>query len=115
MGVTHVTKTKTLNSVQACSALHVAHAGVRRVTVVIVHIGHEEVVVVIYFCVAILFVIFCYQEMCSLQFGDVFDCVDFAHLFKSCRKLQWSPFEHCPLAFHCQQSPRILCTRCFVP
>ena len=43
----------TKDSVQACSVLHVAHVGVRRVTVVIVHIGHEEVVVVIYFCVAI--------------------------------------------------------------
>ena len=26
-----------------------------------------------------------------------------------------SPFTHCPLVSHCQQSPRILCTRCFVP
>ena len=25
------------------------------------------------------------------------------------------PLEHCPLAFHCQQSPRLLCSRCFVP
>ena len=24
-------------------------------------------------------------------------------------------FTHCPLVSHCQQSPRILCTRCFVP
>ena len=32
---------------QVCSVLHVAHVGVRRVTVVIVHIGHEDVVVVI--------------------------------------------------------------------
>ena len=40
---------KTSNSVQASSVLHVALVlvGVRRVTVVIVHIGHEEVVVVI--------------------------------------------------------------------
>ena len=50
---------------QACSVLHVAHVGVRRVTVVIVHIGHEDVVVVIHFCVAILFVIFCIKR-CSL-------------------------------------------------
>ena len=50
---------RTLNSVQVCSVLHDAHVGVRRVTVVIVHIGHEEVVVVIYFCVAIFVVIFC--------------------------------------------------------
>ena len=56
---------RTLNSVQACSVLHVAHVlvGVRRVTVV--HIGHEDVVVVIHFCVAILFVIFCIRR-CSL-------------------------------------------------
>ena len=36
-------------------------------------------------------------------------------LLISWRKLQLSPFTHCPLASHCQQSPRILCTRCFVP
>ena len=30
-------------------------------------------------------------------------------------KLQLSPLEHCPLNSHCQQSPRVLCTRCFVP
>ena len=23
-----------------------------------------------------------------------------------------SPFEHCPLAIHCQQSPRLLCSAC---
>ena len=59
MGVTRVTKTKTLNSVQACSVLHVAHVlvGVRRVTVI--HIGHEGVVVVRQFSVAIFVVIFC--------------------------------------------------------
>ena len=44
-----------------------------------------------------------------------FGCVIFARLLTSWRKLQLSPLEHCPLAFHCQQSPRILCTRCFVP
>ena len=50
MGVTRDhEKTQTLNSVQVCSVLHVALVlvGVRRVTVVIVHIGHEDVVVVI--------------------------------------------------------------------
>ena len=61
---------------QACSVLHVALVlvGVRRVTVVIVHIGHEEVVVVIQFCVAIFVVIFLCQEMYSLQikFHSVF-------------------------------------------
>ena len=56
---------KTSTSVQACSDLHVAHVlvSVRRVT--IVHIGHEDVVVVIYFCVAILFVICCIKR-CTL-------------------------------------------------
>ena len=51
---------------QVCSVLHVAHVGVRRVTVVIVHIGHEDVVVVIHlrshFCRDFL-----YQEMFSLH------------------------------------------------
>ena len=45
---------RTLNGVQVCSVLHVAHVvlcvlvlvGVRRVTVVIVHIGHDGVLVV---------------------------------------------------------------------
>ena len=52
---------------QACSVLHVAHVlvGVRRVTVV--HIGHEDVVVVIYFCIAIFVRDLLYQEMYSLQ------------------------------------------------
>ena len=52
---------------QVCSVLHVAHVGVRRVTVVIVHIGHEDVVVVVYFCVAIFVRDFLYQEMYSLH------------------------------------------------
>ena len=67
MGVTRVTKTKTLDSVQACSVLHVAHAGVRRVTVVIVHVGHEDVLVVIQFCVAIFVRDLLYYEMYSLH------------------------------------------------
>ena len=46
--------------------------------------------------------------------GEGFGCVDFARLFISCRKLQLSPFEHCPLAFHCQQSPELLCSRYFI-
>ena len=57
-----------------CSLILVAHVilgvlvlvGVRRVTVVIVHIGHEDVVNVIYFCVTIFVVILC-QEMYSLH------------------------------------------------
>ena len=43
------------------------------------------------------------------------DGVTFPRLLTSWRKLQLSPFTHCPLDSHCQQSPRILCTRCFVP
>ena len=51
---------KTSNSVQACSDLaHVVLVLVRRVTVVIVHIGYEGVLVVIHFYVAIFVVIFC--------------------------------------------------------
>ena len=42
-------------------------------------------------------------------------CLFFARLLISWRKLQLSPLEHCPLVSHCQQSPRILCPRCFVP
>ena len=52
---------------QVCSVLHVAHVGVRRVTVVIVHIGHEDVVVVKKFCVAIFGRDLLYQEMYSLH------------------------------------------------
>ena len=63
---------------QACSDLaHVVLVLVRRVTVVIVHIGLEEVVVVIYFCVAIFVRELLYQEMFSLQFhcSASFDCL----------------------------------------
>ena len=51
---------------------------------------------------------------CVEEVGEGFGCVDFARLFMSCRKLQLSPLGHCPLDSHCQQSPRILCTHCFV-
>ena len=57
---------KASNSLQACSDLtHVVLVlvSVRRVT--LVHIGHEGVLVVIHFFVAILFVIFCIRR-CSL-------------------------------------------------
>ena len=71
---------RTLNGVQVCSVLHVAHVvlcvlvlvGVSHATVVhgvshatVVHIGHEDVVVVIQFCVAIFVVIFCIRR-CTL-------------------------------------------------
>ena len=52
---------------QACSDLHVVlvFVGVRRVTVVIVHIGLGGVLVVMYFCVAIFVRDLLYQEMYS--------------------------------------------------
>ena len=40
---------------------------------------------------------------------------NFSTLIDIVAELQFSPLEHCPLNSHCQQSPRILCTRCFVP
>ena len=52
---------------------------------------------------------------CMKELGEGFGCVNFARLWISWRKLQLSPLEHCPLVFHCQQSPRVLCPRCFVP
>ena len=69
---------KTSNSVQACSDLaHVVLVlvSVRRVTVV--HIGHEGILVVIHFCVAILFVNCCIRR-CSLYTPPsvTVDCVD---------------------------------------
>ena len=72
MGVTRdQQRERTLNGVQVCSVLHVAHVvlcvlvlvGVGRVTVV--HIGHEDVLVVIQFCVAIFIVIFSIRR-CTL-------------------------------------------------
>ena len=67
---TCVLKDKTSNSVQACSDLAnvaLVFFSVRHVTVVIVHIGHEDVVVVIQFCVAIFVRDLLYQEMYSLH------------------------------------------------
>ena len=60
---------------------------------------------------SMLFLSFC----CMIEFGDGFDGVIFPRLLTSWRKLQLSPFTHCELVSHCQQSPRILCPRCFVP
>ena len=37
----------TTDSVQVCSILHVAHVGVRRVTLVIVHNGHQDVILMV--------------------------------------------------------------------
>ena len=50
---------------------------------------------------------------CMKEFGDGFDDEFFPRLSISWRKLQLSPFTHCPLVSNCHQSPRILCTRCF--
>ena len=61
-GVTRDQTRNTKDSVQVCSVLHVAHVCVRRVTLVIVHIGLEVVLVVIHFFVAILFVICCIRR-----------------------------------------------------
>ena len=63
-----------------------------------------------------LLVIDAFFPFCRVEdLGEGFGCVVFARLLISWRKLQFSPFEHCLLAFHCQQSPRLLCLRCFVP
>ena len=59
-----------------CSLINVAHVvlcvlvlvGVSHVTVVIVHIGHEDVLAVKKFCVAIFVVIFCIRR-CTLYRG----------------------------------------------
>ena len=64
--VTNDQTRNTKDSVQVCSILHVARVGVRRVTLVSVHIGHEDVVVVIH--LRSHFVRdFLYQEMFSLH------------------------------------------------
>ena len=53
-----------------------------------------------------------FRSLCRMkEFGDEFGCLGYARLFISCRKLQLSPLEHCPLAFHYQQSPSLLCSR----
>ena len=49
-----------------------------------------------------------FSSGCMKEFGNGFDCVIFALLLISWRKLQLSPLAHCPLDSHCQQSPRIL-------
>ena len=84
MGVTRdQARERTLNGVQVCSLIHVAHVvlcvlvrvGVGRVTVV--HIGHDEVLVVIQFLRSHFCRDFLYQEMYSLHPPSVtVDCVD---------------------------------------
>ena len=75
----HGEEGKEKDEVQGCSVLHVAHVvlcvvvlvGVGRVTVVIVHIGLEDVVVVIQFCVAIFVVIFCIRRCTLYMFPEL--------------------------------------------
>ena len=77
--------------------------------------GHRHILPLGLFPLVLRVVDACRSFCCMKEFGDVFDCVIFPRLLISWRKLQLSPFTHCPLVSHCQQSPRILCTRCFVP
>ena len=66
------------------------------------------------FCLLGLLVLDAFFTFCCVEdLGGGFGCVDFARLSLSCRQLHLSPFEHYPLAFHCQQSPRLLCSHCF--
>ena len=63
----------TKDSVQVCSILHVAHVGVRRVTLVIVHNGHQDVegvLVVIHTFTQPFVRELLYQEVFSLQQQD---------------------------------------------
>ena len=78
-----------------CSLIRVAHVvlcvlvlvGVRRVTVVIIHIGHDEVVVVIHFSRSHFCQDFLYQEMYSLHHPSVtIDCVDCNNHDRLCTK-----------------------------
>ena len=65
----------TKDSVQVCSILHVADVVVRRVTLVIVHNGLNESVVVVDFCVAISVRELLYREMLYLHLPSVIvDC-----------------------------------------
>ena len=51
----------------------------------------------------------------SPLFGDGFGCVDFCTLFLILSETVIVSFRTLPLAFHCQLSPAVLCSRCFVP
>ena len=50
---------------------------------------------------------------CMVKMGEGFCCFEFVRFLVSWRKLQLSPFTHCPLNSHWQQSPKIFCARCF--
>ena len=69
MGVTCDQARQTTNGVQMCSLTRVAHVALC-VTVVIVHIGYDEVLVVIQFCVAIFVVIFCIRRCTLYRFQE---------------------------------------------
>ena len=44
----------------------------------------------------------CILTLCFVEdLGERFGCVDFARLLIPCRKLQLSPFEHCPFTLFC--------------
>ena len=62
-----------------------------------------------------LVVLDAFSFCCMKEFGDGVDGVTCPRLSISWRKLQLSPLEHCPLDSPCQQSPGVLCSRCFVP
>ena len=49
------------------------------------------------------------------EFEDGFDGVTFPTLIHIVAETAIVSFHTLPLVSHCQQSPRILCTRCFVP
>ena len=77
MGVMSDQTRNTKDSVQVCSTLHVAHVDVRRVTLVIVHIGLDEVVVVFVVLRSHFVRELLYQEVFSLHLPSVtVDCVD---------------------------------------
>ena len=114
-----VRRTRHLNSVQACSDLaHVVLVlvGVRRVTVVIVHIGHQDVVVVIYLCVANLFVNCCIRR-CSLYRNLHLDCLRCRNvndlllnlLLDSLNNLYLWNFLYCHLFLHRMEPHTVLC------
>ena len=57
------------------------------------------------FCLWGLRVLDAFLTLCRMkELGEGFGCVDFARLLILCRKLQLSPFEHCPSTLHCQKN-----------
>ena len=61
--------------------------------------GHRDFLPLVLFPLG-LRVLDAFLSFCRMkELGERFGCVNFARLFISWRKLQLSPFEHCPLAF----------------